>query len=112
MNNHTEPTGSIHRSRIRLETGLDVLERWNESATQTEKNAVYKALFAIADGSVFKAYRVVDDWQRLNEFFVLVKDNLVVKVRVHSFESYGVVFVGPADQAPGIGGSFGTGLAG
>ncbi|HEV2781541.1 MAG TPA: DUF6235 family protein [Actinophytocola sp.] len=103
MNPHIEPAGSIHRPRFRMDTGLEVLERWADTATPSEKNAVYKALFAVADGSVFKNYRIVDDWQKLSEFFVLVKDNLVVKVCVHCFDSYGIVYIGPRQGAPGLG---------
>jgi hypothetical protein len=36
------------------------------------------------------------------EFFVLAKCGLSVKIHVHSLESFGVVHVGPATDAPGL----------
>jgi hypothetical protein len=81
--------------RFRLETGLEVLEVWAETASQSQKNAIYKALFAMQDGSLFRTYRVVDDFQRSNELFVVVKDNLVMKIRVNCVDSFGIVAIGP-----------------
>jgi len=102
MNRPLEPTGSINRPRFRLDTGIDVLETWTESATQSEKNAVYKALFAMTDRSLFRNYRVVDDFLRLSEFFILVRDDLVIKICVHCFDSFGIVYIGPREGAPGL----------
>ena len=82
-------------TRFRLETGRDVLEEWAETASQSKKNVIYKALFAMVDGSLFRTYRVVDDFQRPNELFVIVKDNLVMKIRINCFDSFGVVAIGP-----------------
>jgi Family of unknown function (DUF6235) len=101
--NHVEPAKNVHRPRFRMDTGLEVLEDWAATATQSEKNAVYKALFAVADGSVFKAYRIVDDWQQLSEFFVVIRDDLLLKICVHSFDSYGIVYIGAQEGAPGLG---------
>lgn len=82
-------------ARFRLETGRDVLDEWADAARQSEKNAIYKALFAMVDGSLFRTYRVVDDFQRPNELFVIVKDRLVMKIRINCFDSFGVVAIGP-----------------
>lgn len=81
--------------RFRLETGLEVLEEWAETANQSKKNAIYKALFAMQDGSLFRTYRVVDDFQRSNEVYVIVKDNLMMKIRVNCVDSFGIVEIGP-----------------
>lgn len=81
--------------RFRLETGLEVLEEWAETANQSKKNAIYKALFAMQDGSLFRTYRVVDDFQRSNELFVIVRDNLMMKIRVNCVDSFGIVEIGP-----------------
>jgi hypothetical protein len=97
--NDSEQKG-IPRARFRMDTGRDVLEDWAEEAGQSKKNAIYKALFAVTDGSVFRTYRIVDDFQRANEFFVIVKDDLVLKVRVHCFDSFGIVYIGPSAKAP------------
>lgn len=82
-------------ARFRMETGHDVLESWAENASQSRKNAVYKALFAMLDGSLFRTYRIVDDFQRPNELFVIVKDDLAMKIRIHCFDSFGIVGIGP-----------------
>lgn len=99
MINDFEPI-DIPRARFRMDTGISVLENWAEDARQSRKNAVYRALFAVADGTVFRTYRIVDDFQHANEFFVILKDDLVLKVRVHDFDSFGLVYVGPVANAP------------
>lgn len=108
MSDSNKPV-SAQTSRFRMDTGLEVLEEWSETASQTKKNAVYKALFAVQDGSAFRTYRVVDDFQRPSELFVIVRDDLVVKIRVNCFDSFGIVYVGPCGTAPDLGiGHFGT----
>ena len=85
------------RARFRMDTGLEVLSAWADTASQDEKNAVYKALFAVLDGSVYHAYRIVDDFQRPDEFHVMVEDRLAIKVRVHCFDSFGIIHIGRTD---------------
>jgi len=95
MNESLERDSTSPRANFRLETGLDVLEAWAGTASQTQKNAVYKALFTMLDGALFRTYRVIDDFQRPSELFVVVKDDLVLKIRINCFDSFGVVYVGP-----------------
>jgi hypothetical protein len=90
----------IPRATFRMETGLDVLAEWADNVGQRKKNAIYRALFAVADGSVFRTYRIVDDFRRADEFFVIVGDDLVLKLRVHHFDSFGIVYIGPVAGAP------------
>jgi Family of unknown function (DUF6235) len=97
MQNESRPVSGT--TRFRLETGIEVLEDWAETASQSKKNAVYRALFAMIDGSLFRTYRVVDDFQRSNELYVIVKDDLVMKIRVNCFDSFGVVGIGPCGSA-------------
>jgi len=92
-----------------MDTGLDVLEEWTASAAQNELAAVYGALFAMTDRTLFSTYRVVDDGMELSEFFVMLPEGLVLKVRMHCFDSYGIVYIGPSDRAPGLAGD-GSGL--
>jgi hypothetical protein len=99
MNENTE-RGTISRTKFRLETGLDVLDEWSQTAGQSRKNAVYQALFAMQDGSLFRRYRIIDDFQRPNELFVIVKDDLVVKIRVNCFDSFGIVHIGQPGSSP------------
>ena len=99
MINDFEPI-DIPRARFRMDTGFEVLEAWAETARQSRKNAVYRALFAVADGTVFRNYRIIDDFQQANEFFVVIRHDLVLKVCVHDFDSFGVVYVGPVANAP------------
>jgi Family of unknown function (DUF6235) len=98
----TQPTGDHTRSGFRLTSGLDLLEEWSRTAAQAEKNLVHDVLFAVADGSVFTGYDVVDDVERALEFFVLARHELTVKIRVHSLESFGIVYIGPTCDAPGL----------
>jgi hypothetical protein len=85
----------------RLDTGIDVLEQWADGATERQKDAVYSALCAMTDHTLFRTHRVVDDVAQLSEFFVLLQDELVLKLRVHCYDSYGIVYIGPRTTAPG-----------
>jgi hypothetical protein len=85
-------------TRFRMETGLEVLDHWAETATETDKEAVYTAMFAMIDGTLFKSYRIVDDFQHLSELYVLVNDDLAVKIRINSFDSFGIVHIVPRDE--------------
>jgi hypothetical protein len=90
-----EPSKVNGTPRFRMDAGFDVLEDWAETASQAKKNAVYKALFAMQDGTLFRNYRVIDDFQRPNEVFVIVRDNLTMKIRVNCVDSFDVVAIGP-----------------
>jgi hypothetical protein len=93
---------TIQRARFRLETGLEVLDDWSDSASRPHRDAVHRALFAMVDGTLFRTYRVVDDFQRPNELFVIVKDDLVMKIRVNCFDSFGIVHIGRAGDMTGF----------
>lgn len=100
MNDPRPQDSIIQGSHFRLETGLDILDDWAAAASQSQRNAVHAALFAMVDGTLFRTYRVVDDFQRPSELFVIVKDNLVMKIRINCFDSFGVVSIGtPAESA-------------
>lgn len=88
--------------RRRLSKGMACLEEWAVAASQAEKNAVYEALFAVADGSVRRTHKVLDDVQRNGEYFVVVRDNLVVKVGIHPFNTFSIVYIGSLDESPDI----------
>jgi hypothetical protein len=105
MNESREQDGTIPRAQYRLETGLEVLEDWADSASQSHKNAVYEALFTMLDGALFRTYRVIDDFQQLSELFVIVRDDLVIKIRINCFDSFGVVHIGPPASSARFGGA-------
>ena len=86
------------RRRRRLNIGVKRLEQWAADANQIDKNAVYEVLFAVSDGSVFRSHTVLDDVQRAGEFFVLAREDLVVKVSIHPFNTFGVLYIGPYDE--------------
>lgn len=111
MNRPLEPVGSVNQPRLRLDTGLDVLDVWADNANSEQKNAVYAALFAMTDRTLLRTYRIVEDEYELSEFFVLLPKDIVLKMRVHSFDSFGVTYVGPRAKAPGMKGTHGRGLA-
>lgn len=89
-------------ARRRLNMGVACLEKWAATATQAQKNAVYDALFAVSDGSVRQTHKVLDDVQRTGEFFVLLRGGLVVKIGVHPFNTFSIVYIGSLDDAPDI----------
>jgi hypothetical protein len=85
-------------SRFRMESSGEVLDEWSGTATQTERDAVYEAMFAMLDGTLFRSYRIMDDFRCPGELYVLVGDDLALKIRITSFDSFGVVRVVSRDQ--------------
>ena len=98
----TGPAEGWPRSTFRLTSGFKPLDRWSQNASQVEKNVVYQALFAVVSRSVFAQYDVIDDVTKTMEFFVLARCDLTVKIRVHGLDSFGIVYVGPTCDAPGL----------
>lgn len=82
--------------------GMGRLETWAATAGQIDKNAVYKALFAVSDGTVFQNYKVLDDVHQPREFFIMVRPDLVVKVCFHETDAFGILYIGPIEEAPDI----------
>ena len=96
----TGPGGSVGNTpRFRLETGLELLDSWSETAGQVEKNAVYRVLFAVADGTICQTYKVAEDPRRPNEFTVQVRTDLVLEIRLHGSDSFGISHLGPVHRA-------------
>ncbi|HEY0641603.1 MAG TPA: DUF6235 family protein [Pseudonocardiaceae bacterium] len=87
---------------LRLSVGLTRLEQWAANAGQVDKNAVYKALFAVSDGSVFRTHTIVEDLHSSHEFLVLVRDDLVLKIRVRHLDAFEIIYIGSLGQAPGL----------
>jgi hypothetical protein len=99
------PAGPQNRrppTPLRLISGFELLEQWSAQATQVQKNIVHQVLFAVTDRSVFTDYVIVDDVAKTMEFFVLCRCDLTVKIRVHDFETCGLVYIGPTCSAPGL----------
>ncbi|TDV41073.1 DUF6235 family protein [Actinophytocola oryzae] len=101
MNRPLEPAGRLNHPRVRLDTGHDVLASWSADASRREKDAVYAALFAMAERSLLHTHHVIEDEQELSEFLVVLENGMAIKMRVHSFDSYGIVYIGPRKNAPG-----------
>lgn len=91
-----------YSSLFRLTSGLEVLDEWSLTAAQADRNAANRALFAVVEKTVFAEYDVVDDSEKTMEFFVFARNDLVVKIHVHDLSSFGIVYVGPAVEAPGL----------
>jgi hypothetical protein len=102
MNRPAEPIGGTDHPRFRMNTGLHILHEWADGATAHEKKVVYEALFAMTDRSLLRHYRIVDDERELSEFYVLLRGGLVIKMRVHSVDSFGLVYIGPRENVPGL----------
>lgn len=99
MDKPVRSSGSPGGSKFRLELGLDVLDEWADSATRGEKNAVYRALFAMVDGSLFRDYRIIDDLRLPSQLFVIATDHLVLKLRILRLGSFSILYIGPCDGA-------------
>jgi hypothetical protein len=87
---------------MRLRAGLCNLERWSATSRQAVRNAVYRALFAIGDGSVFRAYRTMRR-SSSGEVLVEVRDDTVVTVQFADEDAYDIVYIGDPQEAPDIG---------
>jgi hypothetical protein len=96
MTNESNKVNNI--TLARMEAGFDVLDAWSETASPSRKNAIYQALFAMQDGSLFCTYRVIDDFQRADEVTVVVKDDLMMKIRFKSFDAFDIVSIGPSGR--------------
>lgn len=81
---------------LRLAAGLEILDDWGRDANEIAKTAIYEVLFAVSEKTVFNDYVTVDDPDKVTEFFVLTGRGLAVKLRLHSLDSFGIVYIGPA----------------
>lgn len=88
------------RGNLRLRSGLGRLDRWSRAAGQSDKNAAYRALFAVADGTVHRGYEIRDDPGGSGEFSILVRRDLVIRVCRHGREAFGIVYIGSRHHAP------------
>jgi|GEM_PF-4034747 len=77
-----------------MTAGFRRLEQWAATAGQADKNAAYRALFAIADGSAFRRYTITHDVAHLGELEVQVKSDLVIKICFRHFDAFGLVYIG------------------
>lgn len=102
MNDFQNHSEAVAQTRWQMRGGWDVLTDWSENASQTRKNAIYTALFSMLDRTLFRTHQIVDDYQRPAEFFVAIKDDLVLKLRANDFESFDVVYIGTWEKAPGF----------
>ena len=89
------PAASRSEPRFRLDQGLDILESWSLTASQATRNAVYRALFAVQDGSVFQRYRTIDSYAVPQEFFVYLHEELVIRIRLDD-GVFAIGYIGPA----------------
>lgn len=87
---------------LKLTAGWELLENWSASATQAERNIVYEVLLATVERTLFTKYVVLEDVERIMEFFVLARGDLIVKIRVHGLHSFRILYAGSACAAPGL----------
>lgn len=88
----------VRRPLRRLDHGHELLERWSSTASQTDRNAVYKTLFAVLEGSVRDTHIVLDGSGGAAEYAVLVRESLVVDIRVDGDDSFTLVAIGAPGQ--------------
>ncbi|MEJ3747483.1 DUF6235 family protein [Actinomycetes bacterium KLBMP 9797] len=96
------PARGVRRPLRRLDHGHALLERWSAGANQIERNAVYKALFAVLEDTVHSGHIVLGGDERSGAFSVLVRQDLVVDVRIDGEDSFALVGIvslpGPAER--------------
>lgn len=85
--------------RLQLTSGLRVLEEWAIDAAQADRNVIYEALFAVADGSAFLIYDIFGDPHDPHQFIILVKHDLVMKITLmRSDSSFEIGYIGALEQ--------------
>ncbi|MFE6617065.1 DUF6235 family protein [Amycolatopsis sp. NPDC057786] len=85
--------------RLQLTSGLQVLEEWAINAPQADRNVVYEALFAVADGSAFLIYDIFGDSREPHQFLFLVKHDLVMRIGIDRADSsFEIVYIGALEQ--------------
>ncbi|TCO54397.1 DUF6235 family protein [Actinocrispum wychmicini] len=102
MDNFECPAGPLSGRRNQLNTGLDVLDEWSETAPQAARNLVYRALFAVTDGTLFRSYLTMSHRERPEELAICLRDNLVVTISRTQPGFFDIAYIGSPDQAPGI----------
>ena len=85
--------------RLRLGSGIDVLNAWTENAREADIEAVADALFAVVERSVYRRYPVIDDSSLARELVVVVRDDLAIRLRLDDVEKFGIVFIGSPGAA-------------
>jgi hypothetical protein len=85
--------------RLRLGSGLDVLNAWTDSASHADATAVANALFAIVERSVYRDYPVIDDSTVSRELVVVIRDDLAIRVRLDDVEKFSIIFIGSPAMA-------------
>jgi hypothetical protein len=93
----------VNGKNLKLDNGLQQLEDWADAAPHIHKNQLYKALFAVTDGTVHHNYGVLQDKENPNAHFVLVREDLVLKVNYSGPGAFEIAYIGPMEDAPGIG---------
>jgi hypothetical protein len=101
MNDPERILGRIAGRHNQLNGGLDVLDTWSETATQAARNAVYRALFAVTDGSVFRFFQTSSHRARSDEIMVYLRADLVMTISQTEADLFGIAYIGPLDGAPG-----------
>ena len=86
----------------KMSAGFEQLEEWADGASHVQKNQLYKALFTVTEGSVYHHYGVLQDKETLDARFVLVREDLVLKVNYPDTDSFGILYIGPLEGAPGL----------
>lgn len=81
--------------RLRLTSGLRLLDEWSEAATQADRNAVYEVLFAVADKSIYESCDVIHINAGAPQIMVIVNVDLVTRIWLHDDETFGIAYIGP-----------------
>lgn len=89
-----ESAGARSGARFRPAQGMDVLDVWSRTASQSARNAVYRVLFSVLDGTVFDRYLTLDAGTVTSEFRVHVRNDLVVKIRLDE-DAFAIAYIGP-----------------
>jgi hypothetical protein len=94
--------GRLSGRRNQLNDGLDVLDEWSETASQSARNRLYRALFAVTDGSLFRSFQTMSHRGRPNELVIYLREDLVLTISRTEPGFFDIAYIGPMSQSPGI----------
>jgi hypothetical protein len=105
MLNHdsNSSTGRLAGGHLQLNGGLDVLDAWSETAPQAARNTVYRALFAVTDGTLSQSFMTMSHRDHPAELAICLREDLVVTISRTEPGFYDIAYIGSVDDAPGLG---------
>jgi len=87
------------RRRRRLNMGVALSREMDGDRHSGREECGIRSIVRHLRRFCFRSHKVLDDVQHPGEFFVLVRENLVIKIGMYPFDNFGIVYIGTLDDA-------------